>query len=128
MLLWFEIVALKTFENIQKSNGCNRVPCYENCKSLFYSLLSTENIHCRYFSGVAVGVFNGVLKILENVLEKLCYGVPLSKLQVFRLQHLALPSMFVKFWKIPEKMCAVEFIFTEAGAIRFSTRDLSTQF
>ena len=72
--------------------------------------------------------FKGVLKILENVQEKLCYEVPLSKLQVFRLQPLALPSMFVKFWKIPEITCAVEFIFTEAGAIRFSTRDLSTQF
>ena len=51
---------------------------------------------------------------MENVQEKLCYGVPLSKLQVFRLQPLALPSMFVKFWKIPEITCAVEFIFTEA--------------
>ena len=66
--------------------------------------------------------------MLENVQEKLCYGVTLSKLQVFRLQSLALPSVFVKFWKIPEITCAVEFIFTEAGAIRFSTRDLSTQF
>ena len=73
-------------------------------------------------------VFKGVLKILENAQEKLCYGVLLSKLQVLRLQTLALPSMFVKFWKIPEVTCAVEFIFTEAGAIRFSTRDLSTQF
>ena len=27
--------------------------------------------------------FKGVLKIMENVREKLCYGVPLSKLQVF---------------------------------------------
>ena len=42
--------------------------------------------------------------------------------------HLALPSMFVKFWKIPEITCAVDFIFTEAGTIRFSTRDLSPQF
>ena len=47
--------------------------------------------------------------MLENVQEKLCYDVPLSKLQVFRLQPLALPSMFVKFWKIPEITCAVEF-------------------
>ena len=69
-----------------------------------------------------------VLKSLENVREKLCYEVSLIKLQVFRLELLALPSMFVKFWKIPEITCAVEFIFTEAGAIRFSTRDLSTQF
>ena len=52
---------------------------------------------------------------MENVQEKLCYGVPLSKLQVFRLQPLALPSMSVKFWKTPEITCAVEFIFTEAG-------------
>ena len=44
--------------------------------------------------------FKGVLEILENVQEKLCYRVPLSKLQVFRLQPLALPSMFLKFWKI----------------------------
>ena len=42
--------------------------------------------------------------------------------------HLALPSMFVKLWKIPEITCAVEFIFTEAGSIRFCTTDLSTQF
>ena len=73
-------------------------------------------------------LFKGVLKMLENVQEKLCYGVTLSKLQVFRLQSLALPSVFVKFWKIPEITCAVEFIFTEAGTIRFSTRDLFTQF
>ena len=72
--------------------------------------------------------FKGVLKILENVQEKLCYEVPLSKLQVFRLQPLSLPSMFVKSWKISEITCAVAFIFTEAGAIRFSTRDLSKQF
>ena len=52
---------------------------------------------------------------MGNVQEKLCYGVPLIKLQVFRLQPLALPSFFVKFWKIPETKCAVEFIFTEAG-------------
>ena len=65
---------------------------------------------------------------MEKVEEKLCYGVPLSKLQVFRIQPLAVPRMFVKFWKITEITCAVEFIFTEAGAIRFSTRDLSTQF
>ena len=69
-----------------------------------------------------------VLKILENVREKLCYEVSLIKLQVFRLELLALPSMFVKFWKIPEITCAVEFIFRKAGAIRFSTRDLSRQF
>ena len=66
-------------------------------------------------------LFQGVLKILENVQEKLCYGVTLSKLKVFRLQPLALPSMFVKFWNIPEITRTVEFIFTEAGAIRFST-------
>ena len=73
-------------------------------------------------------LFKRVLKILENIQEKFCYGVPLSKLQVFRLQPLALPINFVKFWKIPEITCAVEFIFTEADAIRLSTRDLSTQF
>ena len=28
--------------------------------------------------------------------------------------------MFVKFWKIPEITCAVEFNFTETGAIRLS--------
>ena len=61
---------------------------------------------------------------MENVQEKLCYGVSLSKLQVFRLQPLAIPSMVVNFWKISEITCAVEFIFTEAGAITFSTRDL----
>ena len=65
---------------------------------------------------------------MKNVQEKLCYGVPLSKLQVFRLQPLTLPSMFVKFWKIPEVTCAVDFIFTEAGAIKFSTRYLSRSF
>ena len=73
-------------------------------------------------------LFKGVLKILEIVQEKLCCGVPLSKLQFFRLQPVALPSIFVKFWKIPEITCAVEFIFAEAGTIRFSTRALSSQF
>ena len=73
-------------------------------------------------------IFKGVLKIFENVREKFCYGVPLRKLQVFRLQPLASPSIFVKFWNIPEITCTVEFIFTQAGAIRFSIRDLSTQF
>ena len=48
---------------------------------------------------------------MENVREKLCYGVPLSKLQVFLLQPLALPSMLVKLWKIPEITCTVEFTF-----------------
>ena len=76
----------------------------------------------------ATDTFKGVLKILENVQKKHCYGVPLSKLQVFKLQSLALPSMFVKFWKISEITSAAEFILTEAGAIRFSTRDLSAQF
>ena len=38
-------------------------------------------------------VFYMSLKILENVQEKLCYGVPLGKLQVFRLS--TLPSMLV---------------------------------
>ena len=73
-------------------------------------------------------LFKGILNILENAQEKISHGVPLTKLQVFRLQPQALPSMFVKFWKIPEITCTVEFIFKEAGAIRFSTRDLSTQF
>ena len=73
-------------------------------------------------------LFKGVLKILEKVQEKLCYGVPFSKLQDFKLQPTAIPCMFLKFWKIPEITCAVEFLFTEAGANRFSTRDLSTQF
>ena len=49
-------------------------------------------------------LFKRVLKILKNLREKLCYGVPLSKLQGFRLQLLALPSMFGKFWKIPDIM------------------------
>ena len=40
----------------------------------------------------------------------------------------SLNSMFVRFWKIPEITCAVKFIFTEASAIRFFTRDLSTRF
>ena len=70
--------------------------------------------------------FKRVLKILENIQEKFFYGVPLSKLQIFRL--LALPGMFVKFWKFPEITCTVEFIFIEAVAIRFTTRDLSTWF
>ena len=69
-------------------------------------------------------IFRGVFKILENVQEKLCCGVPFNKLQVFKLQPPALPCMFLKFWKIPEITCAVEFLFTEAGANRFSTRDL----
>ena len=73
-------------------------------------------------------LFKGVLKILENVQEKLCYEVPFSKLQVFKLQPPTLPCMLLKFWKTPEITCAVEFLFTEAGANRFSTRDLSTQF
>ena len=73
-------------------------------------------------------VFKGVLKILKNVQEKLCYRVPFSKLQLFKLQPPALPCMFLKFWKIHEITCAVEFLFTEAGVNRFSTRDLFTQF
>ena len=68
-------------------------------------------------------LFKGVLKILENVQEKLCYGVLFSKLQVFKLQPPTLPCMLLT--EIP---CAVEFLFTEAGANRFSTRDLSSQF
>ena len=67
--------------------------------------------------------FKGVLKILENVQEKLCYGVLFSKLQVFKLQSPTLPCML-----LTEITCAVEFLFTEAGANRFSTRDLSSQF
>ena len=47
-------------------------------------------------------LFKDVLKLLENFQEKSCYGVPFSKLQVFKLQLLALPCMFLKFWKIPE--------------------------
>ena len=47
-------------------------------------------------------LFKGVLKLLENLQEKSCDGVPFSKLQVFKLQPLALPCMFLKFWKIPE--------------------------
>ena len=69
-------------------------------------------------------LFKGVLKILQNVQENLCYGVPFSKLQVFKLQPPALPCMFVKFCKIPEITCAVELHFTEAGANSFSTRNL----
>ena len=68
-------------------------------------------------------LFKGVLKILENVQEKLCYGVLFSKLQVFKLQPPTLPCML-----LTEITCAVEFLFTEAGANRFSTRDLSSQF
>ena len=85
-----------------------------------YYLLQLLFWSCRFFKGV--------LKILENVQEKSCYGVPLSKLQIFRLEPLALPGILVKSWKIPEITWAAEFIFTEAGAISFSTRDLSTQF
>ena len=36
-------------------------------------------------------LFKGVLKIFENVQEKLCYGVLFTKLQVFQLQPPALP-------------------------------------
>ena len=64
-------------------------------------------------------LFKGVLKI---------YGVPFSKLQVFKLQPPTLPCMLLKFWKIPEITCVVEFLFTEAATNRFSTRDLSSQF
>ena len=73
-------------------------------------------------------LFQGVLKILENVQEKLSYGVPFSKLQVIKLQPPALPCMFLKFWKILEITFAVELRFKEAGANRFSTRDFSKQF
>ena len=52
---------------------------------------------------------------MENVQEKLCYRVPFSKLQVFKLQPPALPCMFLKFWKFSEITCAVEFFFTEVG-------------
>ena len=69
-------------------------------------------------------LFKGVLEILENVQEKLCYGVPFTKLQVFKLQSPALPCVFLKFWKFPEITCTVELLFTEAGANRVSTRDL----
>ena len=67
------------------------------------------------------GLFKGVLKILDNVQEKLCYVVPFNKFQVFKLQPATLPCMFLKFWKIPEITCALEFRFTEAGANRFYT-------
>ena len=66
-------------------------------------------------------LFKGVLKILENVQKKLCYGVLFSKLKVFKLQPPTLPCML-----LTETTCAVDFVFTEAGANRFSTRDLST--
>ena len=82
---------------------------------------SYSTAYCRLFWGCRL--FKGVLKILENVQEKLCYGVLFSKLQVFKLQHPTLPCMLLKFWKISEITCAVEFVFTEAGANRFSTRD-----
>ena len=36
-----------------------------------------------------------------------------SKLQVFKLQPPVLPCMFLKFWKIPEITCSVEFLFTD---------------
>ena len=80
-----------------------------------------------YFSGVAE-FLKGVLKILENLQEKHCYGVSFCKLQVFKLQPPALPCIFFKCWKIPEITCAVEFLVTEKDANRFSTRDVSTQF
>ena len=51
-----------------------------------------------------------------------------SKLQVIKLQPPALPCMFLKFWKILEITFAVELLFQEAGANRFSTRDFSKQF
>ena len=40
-----------------------------------------------------------VLELLENVQENVCYEVPFSKLQVFKLQSPVLPCMFSKFWK-----------------------------
>ena len=66
-------------------------------------------------------LFKGVLKILQNVQEKLSYGVPFSELQVFELQPPALPCMFLKFLNIAEITCAAELLFTETGANRFST-------
>ena len=128
MLLWewFEIAALKILKISTKIIYVIEFPFNKIVRvysTVYYRLKNPLQIlfwSCR--------LFKGVLKILENVQEKLCFGVPLSKLQVFRLQPLALPSIFVKFWNIPEITCAVEFIFTEAGAIRFSIRDLSTQF
>ena len=90
--------------------------------TVYYRIkLSTTNP----FFGVA-----GFLKVfenLDNVQEKLCYVVPFSKLQVFKLQPTTLPCMFLKFWKIPEITCAVEFLFTEAGANRFSTECCSEE-
>ena len=47
-----------------------------------------------------------------------------SKLQAFKFQPPALLCVFLKFWKIPEikhGAYALEFLFTEAGANRFST-------
>ena len=58
----------------------------------------------------AAGFLKVFLKILDNAQEKLCYVVPFSKLQVSKLQPATLPCMFLKFWKIPEITCAVEFL------------------
>ena len=66
-------------------------------------------------------LFKGVLKTLDNVQEKFCYAVPLSKFQVVKLQPTALLCMFLKFWKISEIFCAVEFCITEADTAWFST-------
>ena len=51
-------------------------------------------------------LFKGVLKILENVQEKLCYGA----FKVFKLQPPTLPCML-----LTEITCAVEFLFTETA-------------
>ena len=66
-------------------------------------------------------LFKGVLKNLQNVQEKLSYGVPFRELQVFKLQSPALSCMFLKFWNISEITRALKFLFTEAGTSRLST-------
>ena len=67
--------------------------------------------------------FKGVLKIFENVQEKLSYAVLYSKSQVFKLKPPSLPCMFLKFWKIPDNVCL---LFTAAGVNRFSAEQLKS--
>ena len=56
-------------------------------------------------------LFKGVLKFLENVQEKLCYRVTFT-LHVFKVLENSLIT------------CAMEFLFTEAGANIFITEKL----
>ena len=76
-------------------------------------------------------LFKGVLKIFENVQENFVmeFFLPNCKSSSYSLQpYLELALNVFKILENSEITCAVEFIFTESGANRFSIRDLSTQF